>query len=116
MKGDRVKILSSAMFESKDEVLPVYEPVWNSDGSLQIAEDGSCGLKRLGGVKAGTTGVIEGAPIKVHRSQVLHLQSTGASLGGRNDFVEVFPVWLDHYQQRGWFPSDHVRIMAGGII
>lgn len=115
MKGDRVKIVSSLMFENKEEVLPVYEPVWNPDGSLQFGHDNACSLNRMGGVKNGSTGIIEGDPIKVHRSQLLHLQNTGASLGGRNDYIEVFPVWLDHYQQRGWFPADHLRVVAGGV-
>jgi len=116
MKGDRVKIVSSLIFENKEEVLPVYEPVWDAKGALMFSHDGSCSLTRQGGVKNGSTGTIEGDPVKVHRSQLLHLQNAAASLGGTNDFVEVFPVWLDHYQQRGWFPADHLRVVGGSVV
>lgn len=116
MKGDRVKVVSSLMFDNPEEVLPVYEPVWDGRGNLQFSHDGSCSLNRLGGVKNGSTGVIEGEPIKVHRSQLLHLQNASTSLGGTNDYIDVFPVWLDHYQQRGWFPADHLRIVGGGVL
>jgi hypothetical protein len=118
MLGDRVKILYGFNLDGQtntNEILPVYEPVWNPDGSLSVNADGSANIRRLGGVKAGSTGVVEGEPIQVHRSQVLHLvQQTSVVLGGTRDFVSVYPIWLDHYQQRGWFPADHIKTISGG--
>jgi len=117
MIGDRVKIVFGFNLDNQGEgqVLPVYEPIWNPDGSLSMNSDGSANVKRVGGVKSGCTGTVEGGSINVHRTQVLHLaKESSMVLGGTRDFVEVFPIWLDHYQQRGWFPADHVRIVAGG--
>ncbi len=116
MKGDRVTIISSWMFENKDEVLPVYAPVLNPDGSYKTSYDGSVELARLGGVKSGSSGVIQGDGIKVHKSQLLHLQEQVNALGGTNDFLTVIPVFLDTYQQVGWFPTDHIRVVAGSRL
>ena len=118
MKGDRVQITSGMLHTQADEVLPVYGPTKLGNGQLKESYDGSFEFQRLGGVKAGTTGVIQGPPLKIHRTQLLHLQNTPATaaLGGTNDFVNMFPVFLEHYQQVGWFPSDHIRVVAGDIL
>jgi len=50
-----------------------------------------------------------------HRTQLHHLRSQGTtSLGGTNDFINIFPVFLEQYQQIGWMPVDHIRIVSGG--
>lgn len=118
MKGDRVQITSGMLHIQSDEVLPVYGPTKLGNGQLKESYDGSYEFQRLGGVKAGTTGVIQGAPLKIHRSQLLHLQNAAAlaSLGGTNDFVNMFPIFLDYYQQVGWFPSDHIKIVSGDVL
>lgn len=118
MKGDRVQITSGMLHIQSDEVLPVYAPTKLGNGQLKESYDGSCEFQRLGGVKAGTTGVIQGAPLKIHKTQLLHLQNAPAiaSLGGTNDFVNMFPVFLDYYQQVGWFPSDHIKIVSGDVL
>jgi len=115
MKGDRVQIVSNMMHINKDEVVHVYAPVTNPDGSLQQTYDGFGVVKSMGGVKTGSTGVIQGDGLKVHRLQMHHLQNQGASLGG-NETVVVFPVFLDAYQQIGWFPSDHLKVVSGGTL
>ena len=118
MKGDRVQIKSGLMLSSNDEVLPVYSPTKLSTGQLKESYDGSFEFQRLGGVKSGTTGTIQGDPLKIHRSQLLHLQNipATAALGGSNDFISMFPVFLDYYQQVGWFPSDHIKIVSGDVL
>jgi hypothetical protein len=118
MKGDRVVISSALMLHTADEILPVYGPAKASNGQLKESYDGSFEFQRLGGVKTGSTGTIQGTPLKIHRTQLLHLQNVPptAALGGTNDFVNMFPVFLDHYQQVGWFPSDHIRIVSGDIL
>lgn len=100
------------MFETKDEVLHVYAPVTNPDGSPQLTFEGYAVVKSVGGVKSGTTGVVTGDPIKVSRLQLHHMQNQSATVGG-NDYAFMVPVFLDTYQQPGWFPTDHVRVMGG---
>jgi len=118
MKGDRVQIKSGLMINTADEVLPVYSPSKLGNGQLKESYDGSYEFQRLGGVKSGTTGTIQGPPLKIHRSQLLHLQNVPATaaLGGTNDFVNMFPVFLDYYQQVGWFPSEHIKIVSGDVL
>lgn len=115
MKGDRVQIVSSMMHINEGEVLHVYSPVTNSDGTLHTTFDGFNVVKSIGGVKAGSTGVIQGGGIKVHRLQMMHLQNQPTAMSG-NETVTVFPVFLDTYQQVGWFPSDHLKIVGGDIL
>lgn len=116
MKGDRVQIISSLMFDTKDEVLPVYRPVLNESGVPRRFHDDTVEISSVGGVKSGSTGTVQGDPMKVHRSQLLHLAEQKTSLGGTNDFFYVVPVYLDAYQQIGWFPTDHVRVVSGGHL
>ncbi len=118
MKGDRVVIQSALMLNTADEVLPVYGPAKLPTGQLKESYDGSYEFQRLGGVKSGSTGTIQGNPLKIHRTQLMHLQNAPATaaLGGTNDYVNMFPVFLDHYQQMGWFPVDHIRVVSGDIL
>ena len=115
MKGDRVKIVSSAMFDSTGEVLHVYAPVTNQDGTPQVTFDGMVVVKSVGGVKSGSTGIIQGDPIRVNRLQMHHLQGNGAALSG-NEYINLLPVFLDTYQQIGWFPVDHIKVISGGTL
>lgn len=115
MKGDRVKIVSNAMFEPSGEVLHVYSPIMNTDGTPQVTFDGMVVVKSVGGVKAGSTGIIQGEAIKVNRLQMHHLQGQGSALSG-NESVSLLPIFLDAYQQVGWFPTDHVKVISGGTL
>lgn len=115
MKGDRVQVVSNMLHINQDEVIHVYMPVTNPDGSLTATYDGYAVIKSAGGVKAGSTGVIHGDGIKVHRLSLHHLQGQGTALSG-NEFMIVFPVFLDAYQQIGWFPSDHLKVISGGLL
>lgn len=115
MRGDRVRIGATGTFkEEKGALVYVYEPKKDPSkpGYYLEAGDGSVMVESLGGVVAGTTGTIDGQPIKVHRTQ-LKTGDAVAGLGGA-DFVMVFPVSLDVYQKVGWFSSDDVKIMSGG--
>ena len=118
MKGDRVQITSAMLHTQADEVLPVYGPTKLQNGQLKESYDGSIEFQRLGGVKAGATGTIQGTPLKIHKTQLMYLQNVPATaaLGGTNDYVNMFPVFLDHYQQVGWFPVDHIRIVSGDVL
>lgn len=115
MKGDRVQIVSSMLHISPEEVLHVYAPVKNSDGTPTVTYDGFNVVKSVGGVRAGSTGVITGEGMRVHRLSLLHLQGQGTPLSS-NETVMVFPVFLDAYQQVGWFPADHLKVVGGSTL
>ena len=119
MIGDRIQIVSAQIHTTVGEILPVYAPAAGPNNVLKENFDGTFDFVRKGGVKAGSTGSIQGAPMKIHRSQLLHLQNiqeTASALGGTNDYVNMFPVFLDFYQQIGWFPVEHIKIVAGDVV
>lgn len=113
MIGDRVRIGATGTFKEADDTMVfVYRPKVDAAGNFIEAGDGTYMFESVGGVKAGTSGAIQGQPVKVHRTQ-LKTYSGMAGLGS-TDNVLMFPVFLDHYQQVGWFQNDDVKIMAGG--
>jgi hypothetical protein len=115
MRGDRVKITLGTIIEgSANALVFVYGVDTDANGTPMRAFDGSVQIRSLGGVKNGSTGTIAGPSVRAHRTQ-LRDQETTAGLGN-NDFVEMIPVALDYYQQTAYFPSDNVRIMAGGSM
>lgn len=115
MKGDRIIVGNSMDLNENGSVLAVYKPRTSPTGEPAFAHDGSVLLEQVGGVKVGTTGFIDGPALMAHRTQLHHLRSNGTtSLGGTNDFINVFPVFLEQYQQIGWLPVDHIRIISGG--
>lgn len=115
MKGDRVIVGNSMELTENGAVLAVYRPRSSENGELIFAHDGSVLLEQVGGVKVGTTGFVEGPSLMAHRTQLHHLRTEAAtSLGGTNDFLAVFPIFLEQYQQVGWLPADHIRIVSGG--
>jgi hypothetical protein len=119
MLGDRVLIVSAQIHSTVGEVLPVYSPATGPNNVLKENYDGTFDFERKGGVKVGSSGHIHGAPMKIHRTQLLHLQNiqeTASALGGTNDYVNMFPVFLDFYQQVGWFPVEHIKIMGGDVL
>jgi len=112
MKGDRVQIISGTIYENKDALVYVYAVQLDENGTPVRAADGSVFINSQGGVKTGTTGVIMGPPEKVYR---LHLKDAENVSGlGANEYVNVVPVMLDTYQQLGWFPTEKIRVVAGG--
>jgi hypothetical protein len=114
MKGDRVKITTGTMYEdAADALVYVYGVQLDNKGVPVYANDGTVQIQSLGGVKNSSTGTIIGFPEKAHRTQ-LKDQSSPPGLGG-NDYVEMIPVMLDTYQQLGWFPTNNVRVVQGGV-
>jgi len=113
MIGDRVRINFGSMVDNSTlDNIPVYSPRLGADGDFIVANDGTVTVDTAGGVKPDTVGTIHGHPIKVYRTALVG-QAKIAGLGA-NDNVLLFPVMLEQYQQVGWFPSDHVRILEGG--
>ncbi len=113
MIGDRVRINFGTMVDTASlDNIPVYSPRVGANGDFIVANDGSVTIDTAGGVKPDTVGVIHGHPVKVYRTTLVG-QSKIAGLGA-NDHVFLYPVMLEQYQQVGWFPTDHIRILEGG--
>ena len=109
MKGDRVVVGTGYYWkESDDQKVMVYKPSLNQQGQIQETPDGCMIVERAGGIKAGSTGVIMGDVKQTHKS---YLHDT-SSYVGMADKVTLVPVFLDKYQQPGWFPIDNIRIFG----
>lgn len=114
MKGDRVRITTGTLYEDSPDALVFVYGVRLDQGGVPIrAHDGTVQIESMGGVKNGCSGVIVGYPEKAHRSQLKDHDSPPGL--GTNDFVEMIPVMLDHYQQLGWFPTNNIRVLSGGV-
>ncbi len=108
--GDRVRIdVGTVLFKTVGDFIVVYAPVLGPDQLPVMDKTGCVKLQRQGGVKSGSTGVIAGSALRCHRSELVESTSQEALTNLGNDFVDVFPVMLDHYQKIGWFPLDHVK-------
>lgn len=115
MLGDRVRIGATGTFkEEADTMVLVYRPRTNPDGTFIEAGDKTYLVESVGGVTAGSSGTIQGHPISVHRTQLKNF--SGVPGLGSVDNVLMFPVFLDKYQQIGWFQNDDIKIMAGGPV
>ena len=110
-KGDKI-IIGTGYFwkESDNQKVMAYMPKLDENKKWIIVLEKTVLVESVGGVTAGSTGVIDGELIKVDRS---HIKSvvTGASMGG--DWIELVPVYLEKYQRLGYFPVDNVRIIGG---
>lgn len=109
--GDRVRIdLNSVLFQTVGNNVIVYAPVLGPNGQPEFDKNNCVKLKRMGGVKPGSQGVIAGPPLRVHRSELLEASAQRSEqVVYGNDYVDIFPVMLDTYQQVGWFPIDHIK-------
>lgn len=112
-QGDRVRIGDGSTWDDSI-VVSVYAPNWNPHGELSLDHFGAAQITRLGGVKGGTTGVIAGPSIKVHRTQLIG-EANVPNMGGL-DLIHLFPVQLDHYMQIGWVPTHHIRVIGGDVF
>lgn len=108
--GDRVRIdHGTILYKTVGDNIVVYGPVLGPD-NLPVLDKNHCAkLKVMGGVKSGTTGTIAGPSLRVFRSELAEAKQDHGLVNVGNDFVDMFPVMLDHYQQVGWFPLDHVK-------
>ena len=113
-QGDRVMIVEgSGILSSGDAVILVYQPRRDQHGEMVWDNTGTiASVQRMGGVKARSTGVIAGPPIRVRREETMAGEAYTPGLGGY-DLVEMYPVFLDHYQQVGWFPTSNMRVVMG---
>lgn len=119
MKGDRVVITNhtgtfiGAPDTSGQGMIFVYMPIVGEDGHFRQANDGTILIESKGGVNKGSTGTIHGDPITIHKTQLRDFE--GVVGMGNNDVITMFPIFLDRYQQLGWFPANVIKIMGGGV-
>lgn len=113
MKGDRVKIGQQGFFNNPESVVPVYMPRLDGNGQFITDNRKNVSVEMQGGVKAGTTGVIHGDPVRVLRSQLYGSEAPVGTVG--DDSTLLYPIALDTYQRVGWFPAEHMMIVSGGI-
>lgn len=118
MKGDRVVVGTGYVWtefnqKGEREHVMVYSPNLDRNGAMLVTPDGGVIVSRQGGVLAGSTGVIDGEPIKVHRSYLHNFQDYPTSITG--DFINMVPVFFDKYQQKAWLPVENIRIFSGPV-
>jgi hypothetical protein len=116
MKGDRIVVGTGYVWtefnqKGEREHVMVYAPTPDQRGAMQVTPDGGVVVSRQGAVVAGSTGTIDGEPIKVHRSYLHNYHDYPVS--GGNDFINMVPVFFDRYQLRGWLPVENIRIFSG---
>lgn len=109
--NDRVVVGDGYSWKDDGQVIMTYLPSVDETGTVMTTPDGSVVITNAGGVKVGSTGVIRGTPINVHRSYLHNPENFPASFGGK-DFVQLIPVFLDRYQRVGFFPVDNLRIFS----
>lgn len=102
----------SGVISSTDSMVLAFQPRRDPQGEMVWDRTGTiASVQRVGGVKARSTGTIAGPAIRVRKEEVVTEEYT-AGFGGQ-DLLELYPVFLDTYQQIGWFPSGNMRIVMG---
>jgi hypothetical protein len=115
-QGDRVLIVNGSGIMSdtdKDAMVIVFQP--RRDGSGEMIWDPTgqiASVQKAGGVKTKSTGIIVGPPIRVRKEEIPLGEAYTPGFGG-HDYVEMYPVMLDQYQQVGWFQTSNMRITMG---
>lgn len=107
--NDRVRVGDGYTWDNS-VTIPVYEVMYKPNGDLLLDSYGAVTLKRLGGVKGGTTGLIAGGAVKAHKNQIDFDTST-ASMGV--DLVVLFPIRLDHYGKTVYIATNNMRVLGG---
>lgn len=92
------------MSENNMEMVVVYRPKTNADGTFIIDSNNSAIVERVGGVKAGCKGIIVGPSIRVDRKCLIEYRDAPTSIGA--DLVHLFPIDFDDYTGVGYVCSD----------
>ena len=108
--GDTVKATRGYLFTG-DEPIPVYNVAVDEHNSYVVNSEGVCTPTFVGGVKTGTTGVIDGHPVKAMRAMLKGYEKVTGF--GSTDTVMLFPVRWEAYQQVAWVSADHFLIQSG---
>jgi hypothetical protein len=112
--GDRIIIGDGYSFKENGNSVMVYQPKLDQNGQMIITPDNAVLVTPAGGVKIGSTGVINGPIINVHRTHVHNAMEHGANYGGK-DFVQLIPVFFERYQNTAYVLTDNIRIFGSHI-
>lgn len=107
-KGDKVRVGLGHLFEGTDNI-PIYHVDTTADDRYIHDSDGCSIPKFIGGVKPGSTGIMEGNPTKVVKSRLLGYDKVPA-LG--QDYVLLYPIKFDYYKQVAWVPMDFFQVIG----
>lgn len=110
--NDRVIVGNGSTWKENGESVMAYMPKIDQAGQMIVTPDGATVVGGVGGVKVGSSGVINGPVIQVHRSHIHDGSDYRAPGIGNKDFVALVPVFLDRYQRVGYFPVDQVRLFG----
>lgn len=113
--GDSVRIGHGSVVHgvSTDNV-PVFELEKDEWGNVRCDLNGCAFPRPVGGVKGNSTAKIVGDPIKVQRSYVEQMTGAVKSVGG-SDYVMLFPVHFEHYQQTAFVHQNHMHLTHGQL-
>jgi hypothetical protein len=109
--NDRIIVGDGYSFKENGSSVMVYIPKLDQFGQPIVTPDGATVVAAAGGVKVGSTGVVKGPPINVHRSYVHSAMEQGPSYGGK-DFVQLVPIFFERYQNTAYVLVDNIRIFG----
>lgn len=109
-QGDRVKVGAGFLHAGTDNIA-IYHVDVDSKGIYIVNDDGVAIPKPIGGVTPGSTGTVDGHPVKVEKRRLFGYEKV-PSLGGV-DTVLLFPVHFDKYKQTAWVPQDFFKVIDG---
>lgn len=113
--GDTVRIgHGSAIHGVSSDNVPVFDLEKNEHGQVRLDINGCAYPRAIGGVKGGSTAKIVGDPIRVQRSYIERMAGAVKSVGGA-DYVMLFPVKFDYYQQTAFVHQDHMHLSHGQL-
>jgi hypothetical protein len=107
MDGDRVRVGFGHLFQGNQNI-PIYKVEVNEDNCYVVDEAGLCSPKVCGGVRPGSTGHIDGHPVKAVKTKLYGYDKVPA-LG--QDIVLLYPIFFDDYRQTAWVSADHFSII-----
>lgn len=110
--NDRVTVKpvgSGMIFNSSNttDMVLIYEPVLDEHKNYVFDSAKSVIVKRIGGVKAGSTGTIVGPSLSVSRKSFVI--EYGPEVNSSTDLIQLFPIQFDQYAGIGFVPADAVR-------
>jgi hypothetical protein len=113
--GDSVRIgHGSAIHGVSTDNVPVFDLERDERDNIRWDINGCAYPRAIGGVKGGSIAKIAGDPIKVQRSYIERMSGAVKSVGGL-DYIMIFPVRFDYYQQTAFVHQDHMHLIHGQL-
>lgn len=114
--NQRIKVgtVHASLFEnqakSDGDMVIIYRPKLNEYNDYVYDSYGAVIVERIGGVKAGSTGVVTGPSLKAHRSNFIEYKNDSATTAMALDLVHIYPIQFDAYQGIGWVLGDTIKL------